>query len=406
MAIFRSSPQPATAPKIPPAKRISLPASERLSTITEGPRPAEASRASHVPARPISSRYAPSFSSHANRWSTGNSSQATTSRTAPPAYGWVPEPIEPEEDLRSPIEGEKLAQLRKADDERRDGQSKGLRGGWGRLLLILAAVLIVLGIALGVGLGVGLKKHQSNNGQDSIGAGSPQTSSTPQPFPVGEYSLATVLRRQDTSCTSNSATWRCYPNTVYNPSNGATNTTSLATFNWILSNTSSIFPTNKSSDITTSDQGIPSNLTISSVDNPFAISFANQSLTYIRPSSNRTAARLTFTFEMSKSVIPSTSLTDNNAATICFFNATTFTGTLYLEEPPVFPSLAMATDAAVGSANATAWPYAVEILQSSPAGTDVPACYLTANGDVGARILTGPDPVSGSEQCLCDYRNF
>nr|POE79828.1 hypothetical protein CFP56_07894 [Quercus suber] len=406
MAIFRSSPPVATALKTPPARRISLPVSERLSTITEGPRPAAASRTSHIQPRPISSRYAPSFSSETNRWSTGNASQTTTTRTGPPAYGWVPEPIEPEEDLRSPVEGEKLAQLREADDERRDGGSKKARGGWGRLLLILAAVLIVLGIALGVGLGVGLKKHQSNDEQDGTEVGSQQTSTAPQPFPLGEYSLATVLREQNTSCTSNSATWRCYPNTVYDPSNGATNTSSIATFNWILTNTSSTFPTNETTDITTSDEGIPSNLTISAVDNPFAIAFTNQSLTYIHPSSDLAAARLTFTFEMSKSVIPSTSLTSNNAATICFFNATIFTGTLYLNASAVFPSVEMATDAAVGGTNSTAWPYAVEIAQTSPAGTNVPACYLTTNGNVGARILTGPAPISGTEECICDYRNF
>lgn len=407
MPVFRSSPDPDPATGLPPARRISLPASERLSTITEGPRAARSGWRSQAQTRPASSRYAPSYTTNPNRWSSGNVSQATTVRTAPPAYGWVPEHVSVDgEDLRAPVEGEKLAQLRNQDNARRDGGHKKFRGGWGRLLIIILAVLIVLAIALGVGLGVGLRRHHANGNENDTPPSSVQTSiAVSQPFPLGQYSMATVLRSQNTDCTSNAATWRCYPYVTYSPSDPATNTTSLTTFNWALANTSSTYPSNTTTTMTTSAQGVDSNLTISSVTNPFAISFSDKPLTYIHTSANASSARLTFTFEISKSVLPAIPITSNNAATICFFNSTVFTGTLYLDSPATFPTADTADNPGVGGGY-TPWPYAIEISQSSPSGTDVPACYLTVNGNVGARILSGPAPVIDGGDCLCDYRNF
>jgi hypothetical protein len=177
----------------------------------------------------------------------------------------------------------------------------------------------------------------------------------------------------------------------------------LATFNWIISNTSSTYASDatKASSLSV----MPANLTISSTNNPFSISFSNQSMTYIpATSSNATSARYTFSFTQNKTVIPTISLTSSGATAVCFFNTTTFSGTLYLDAGRTFPSAAMAND--TGLAGYTQWPYAIEITQSSPGGQDVPACYESVNGVVGARILTATAPEPTENECACDYRNY
>lgn len=401
-----ASQDPESSLRLPAEKRISIPASQRLSTITEGPY-----TNSHAPPR-TAPRYSgttvgtPRRPGTPRQHSGGTSGRPSqdTQRTAPPAYEWVPEPVDgEEEDLRAPVEGEKLAELRRGGGHAR--ARRRARGGWGRLVLILG-LLVLLAIALGVGLGVGLKKRKSNNSANSSSSGqSPGTNSAPaQQFPLGEYSLITALRTQTMNCTSNPSTWRCYPYTIFNPSDSSTNTSSLATFNWIIANTSSTYASNITA--ATSAQGVPANLTISSTDNPFSITFTNQSLTYISASSNTSSPRYTFSFSMSKAVNPSTSLTSNNAAAVCFFNQTIFTGTLYLNAPSSFPNSSLLAGA-TGLGGYTPWPYAVEVSQSQAGGNSVPTCYQTVNGAVGAEILTaGLSPQPESNQCLCDYRNY
>jgi len=280
------------------------------------------------------------------------------------------------------------------------------RGGWGRLVLIVGLLFLAL-LALAVGLGVGMtRKHQTNSNsgaQSSQPAGTNPSAAPIQQFPLGEYSMITALRTVATNCTSNPSTWRCYPYTTYDPSDGSTNTSSLANFNWIISDTSSTYATNLTTSM--SSQDTPSNLTISSTNNPFSISFTNQSLLYTPASStNASSAHYTFSFTQSKSVIPSTSLLSSGAAAECFFNNTIFTGTLYLDAASTFPSGSLASETGIGGY--TPWPYALEISQTSGGGADVPACYEMVNGGVGNRITTATTPEAGSAECICDYRNY
>ncbi|KAI6825700.1 hypothetical protein KC340_g10770 [Hortaea werneckii] len=378
--------------RLPAQKRISLPTSQRLSTITEGPN-ASTSQTFRSPliAKP----------SCQHEDALGRQSQDTT-KTGPPAYEWIPEPLDANEDLRAPVEGERLAALRRNRSEGRQ------RGGWIRLGLVIGlAALVIVGLAVGLGVGLTIKNNQNNpDGSrankehlpDSVESGEEA-----MPFPLGEYSLVTALRAVDTSCTPNPATWRCYPYSVYYPSDPATADTSMATFNWILSNTSSIYRTNDTA-ITTSAAGIPANLSISSTNNPFSVTFTNESLTYVNEQGNSTSARFTFSFQMHKSVIPSASITSNNAATQCYYNSTRFVGTLYLDARSNYPT----SDAGRndGGAGYTRWPYAVEIQQSSSGGQDVPTCYETFNGQMGDKILTLGDARPDSSQCRCSYRNY
>jgi len=408
MAIFKStsdSQSPDSSLRLPAQKRIVTPAAQRLSTITEGANAGAGAGANTQPVKGIlrsslSSRppsTAPQYSGYARN-------SQDTSRTGPPAYGSVLEPIRSDEDGHAPVEGEKLAQLRRGGQASRRRRN---RGGWGRLALIIGLILL-LAIGLGVGLGVGLTRRKANSHSNAEGVSSAQPPGTTpdtgqaQIFPLGEYSLITALRTVNTNCTSNAVTWRCYPYSIFNPSDSSTNTSSLATFNWVVTNTSDVYATNTTAN--TPDEGVPANLTISSTDNPFSISFTNQPMTYIFTSSNSTSARYTFHFPMHKPVIPATSITSNNAAAECFFNQTTFSASLYLHAASTFPGPELASKSGLGGY--TPWPYAVEITQSSPGGQDVPACYETVNGAVAGRILSGLTPEPTGSMCTCDYRNY
>ncbi|KAI7241539.1 hypothetical protein KC330_g534 [Hortaea werneckii] len=378
--------------RLPAQKRISLPTSQRLSTITEGPN-ASSSQTFRSPliGKP----------SGQHEDALGRQSQDTI-KTGPPAHEWIPEPLNAYEDLRAPVEGEKLAALRRNRSEGRQ------RGGWVRLGLVIGLVALVL-IGLAVGLGVGLTTKNNHKNSDGNRASNEQlpdsieSDGEAMPFPLGEYSLVTALHAVDTNCTPNPATWRCYPYSVYDPSEPTMADNSMATFNWILSNTSSVYPTNDTT-VTTSAAGIPANVTISSTNNPFSVTFTNETLTYVNEQGNSTSARFTFSFQMHKSVIPSASITSTNAATQCYFNSTTFVGTLYLNAQSSYPaSDAEGNDRGGGY---TRWPYAVEIQQNSPGGQDVPTCYETFNGQLGDKILTLGGAQPDTSQCLCGYRNY
>ena len=211
--------------RTPAQRRISAPVSIRLSTITEGANAGQPeARAdntrqprSHLRSLddvPDSPDRLPPYR-QASRSSAGGRSQ-DTERTAPPAYTWVPDPIEGEEDLRAPVEGEKLAELRRNGGHLRKARQ---RGGWGRAVIIAVVVLLIVGLAvgLGVGLTVGRKhKNSSSEDQGEPGGATPAENRT-QVFPLGEYSLLTNLRDVNTNCTSNPATWRCYPYSVFSP---------------------------------------------------------------------------------------------------------------------------------------------------------------------------------------------
>ena len=186
---------------------------------------------------------------------------------------------------------------------------------------------------------------------------------------------------------------------VYSPS---TNASSLANFNWIIRNTSSSYATSVTA--TTSEEGVPANLTVSTSDDPFGLTFSDKALTYISSSTDGSSARYTFSYTMSKQVDPLIALTQDNAATTCFYNQTTFTGTLYLSQPRNYPPGNLAESTSLGGFQQ--WPYAVEVTQTAIGGTDVPNCYKTVDGILGDSITYGLEPQPSTSQCSCDYRNF
>lgn len=281
------------------------------------------------------------------------------------------------------------------------------RGGWGRLVILLLLSLVAL-IALAVGLGVGLSRRRdssSSHNASAVGNSDGVPGTAAQALPLGEYSITTALVAAQTNCTSNPATWRCYPYSIYSATSPSS---SASTFNWVLTNTSIHYITNTSLP-TTSATGIAANISISSSTNPFSLSFSSEPLTYINNASN---PHYTFSFTQAKTVIPTTALTDDNAASTCFFNATRVTGVLYLSSASTssssssdaLPARNYTQDAS--AEGYTPWPYAAEVMQVSHGGADTPACYETVDGVVGARITQGFTDQLADEVCVCDYRNY
>lgn len=269
-------------------------------------------------------------------------------------------------------------------------------------MLLVGAVLGVIGLAvgLGVGLTVGRRKQETGN-TTSENSTIPQSSENSRPiqqFPLGQYSFVTTLRAQQTECTSNPATWRCYPYAIFDSSDPSTSASSQSTFDWIIRNTSDVYASNVTSP--TSPEGISANLTISSTNNPFAITFTPQALSFYSSNSNATSSRLTFELTLPKVVVPTSAITPNNAVTQCFFNSTTLSGSIYLSAERD----SVASSGNIGSYEK--WPYAVEIVQSSPSGQNTPECYEMVNGGLGERVQDGLDPVAEGGECRCEYRNY
>lgn len=334
---------------------------------------------------------APSKKQDAGRWSAISKKSApprASAESRPPPYARFAF----QEDGYRLGEGEKTARIK-------TGSSK--RGGLGRLLLILLGVLVLLAIALGVGLGVGLTRSRKSS--PTADAAAETNQSTPAVFPFGEYSFITALHNVQTNCTSNPATWSCWPYTTYNSSPNASitsNAGSMATFNWVLSNTSSIYPTN-STGSWPAGNGVSANVSVSTTSDPFGISFTNQNTTWFNTNSN---PYLSFSFTMSKNVVPSTSITSDNTQSQCFYNETMFTATIYLSNSSYVPMTQL--DSLSVDGGYTPWPYAVKVEQTSPGGQDIPACYETIDGDIGQRITSGLTAEPANSQCVCEYQNF
>jgi hypothetical protein len=140
---------------------------------------------------------------------------------------------------------------------------------------------------------------------------------------------------------------------------------------------------------------------ISSTDDPFAIAFEDTPLTLT--DKGLSSERYLFQITMDKEVIPTVALTNDNSASACFFNHTTFTGYLYTKLAKDYPT---ANEQASAKNAYPLWPFAVRAEQTIGGGKDVPNCYKTSNGNIGARItqnITAADP---STLCSCLYKNW
>ncbi|OAG07743.1 uncharacterized protein CC84DRAFT_1258774 [Paraphaeosphaeria sporulosa] len=284
-------------------------------------------------------------------------------------------------------ENEKFAALR-------NHKQIAKRGGWKRLLTILAVILLLI-IALGVGLGVGLKKKSessssstptTSSNSDSGSADTPasptststssaSSSAQPSNFPLGTYSLVTFLDTVQTNCTSNPLTWTCAPYTDYYTSVSK----SQAIFNWIISGSKDAYK-------------------ISSTDNPFSISFKNADLELLDEGKDN--ERFRFQIDQTKTVSPSTNLTSDNAAVECDFVGN-LQGVMYTKMAKEYPS-DQDPDA---STTYTTWPYAVKVEQTAAGGNNVPSCYkTTSSGQHGESVSLEAEVET--TMCSCLYKNW
>ncbi|KAI0141629.1 hypothetical protein GGR57DRAFT_403173 [Xylariaceae sp. FL1272] len=257
------------------------------------------------------------------------------------------------------------------------------RGGWIRIVMfVLLGVLGIVALVVGLVLGLRAKRNSDNS------------TSTPSPdetqetrFPAGSYSFITALANTSTACTTNSATFRCYPYTTYDPDSA---NSSMSTFLWTIAE-----------NTTNTSYGI------SSSQSPFQPTFGNISLDLL--DANQDTERLTFELgSMMLQVIPVDPVTgdDGSTATSCYFNDTILSATIWTRKAGTYP---MDLDTDVDNmGNGThfsedfdPWPYAVQISQTAPAGVGVPDCRDSQGNEVGNFEI----PQSAGD-CGCFYRNF
>lgn len=220
-------------------------------------------------------------------------------------------------------------------------------------------------------------------------AASPTATGTPgsHAFPVGNYTLNTILENVSTDCTSNATAWSCAPYHTYADSPSQ----SEATWDWIIN------PSPSS----------PSSFTISTTPNIFNIIFANVSLELL--DENLLTERYHFSTPFQKVVTPSDALNvrcNYNSSTIeadlytrlkQVTNGTSYTGTI-----PPLPS----NTATSSSGGDQMWPYAVEITLLQEGGPDVPDCHQLKNGVLGPRLTQGIQTKATTNTCSCSYKNF
>jgi hypothetical protein len=151
-----------------------------------------------------------------------------------------------------------------------------------------------------------------------------------------------------------------------------------------------------------------SNYSVASSDDPFAITIPATPLTLTDPGTEDEA--YTFSLNLPKAVVPSSSITSNGDAAVCWFNSTVFSAKLYTQRPNAInstnspPSPGDGGDA-TDHAPFAPWPYAVEVSQVVAGGQDVPACYVTENGVQGAQV-GGFTAQASSDTCECLYQNY
>ncbi|ORY16601.1 hypothetical protein BCR34DRAFT_96402 [Clohesyomyces aquaticus] len=370
--------------KEPPEKRISTPAGQRLSVILEnGDTPGTKTRDTH---------------------------RASARKSTILGLGDVPrESIEDQSNkssgysysVWSDTAGEKFGALR-------NHKTVAKRGGWKRLALLIALVLaIVIAVAVGVAVGVSKKKHSSKSlaasasSTDAVNANAasitggplatlsptdlPATptslspSATPSNFPLGSYSFITFLDTVQTNCTSNPATWTCYPYTEYNTSPSK----SLATFNWIITGSSGKFQ-------------------ISTTDNPFSLSFKNQPLVLV--DQGQDTERYRFQMQQTKTVSPSSAITDDNAAVECDFESASLQAFLYTKMAKGYPDASKGESD--GGPSFQTWPFAVRVEQAIGGGASTPTCYKISNGVRGQKIDANLSTQDAGNLCSCLYKNW
>ncbi|PQE18800.1 tat pathway signal sequence protein [Rutstroemia sp. NJR-2017a WRK4] len=260
------------------------------------------------------------------------------------------------------------------------------RGGWGRLSLIVLSMLCALSLVLGLALGLTIGRRTSSNTPSEITNTNTNTTITTPAFPAGNYSIPTFLTTITTNCTSNPATWKCYPYETYN-SNSPSDST--AVFQWVIS----------------SNDG--ANLTISSTPNPFSILFNDAPL--VLKDRGMDTERYAFEIEMMKQTRPDVILGVENRAAACYWEGVRLEGELFMGSGVEGDGTEMGegeqgNEAETGMGGFVNWAGRVEVRQVVKAGEGVPRC-VDGEGESLGDFGVGNREEAGEEVCECVYGN-
>ncbi|KAF1851540.1 uncharacterized protein K460DRAFT_401557 [Cucurbitaria berberidis CBS 394.84] len=382
-----------------PAKRISTPAGQRLSTILDATR-SKPSATSKINVTTTSTYCNDPTHQHIGPVQHGHKSTRKHGMVSVLTGGRLGEtPRESSEDrtpngsnlsvsVWSDKEAENFEQIRKR-------RRRGIAGwGWKRLAIIGAMVAALI-IALAVGLAVGLKKKKSSGSSTPATATATSDSSTstqtdapplsptstltpsaiPSNFPVGSYSLVTFLDTVNTGCTANPDTWTCAPFTNYytDPQKA------LTVLNWEITGSAGSYK------ISSKGQ-----------DSTFGTTFQNEKLQLL--DAGKDQERYRFQFSRSKTVNMTGSLGKEKGDFACAFGSTTLQGSLYTKMHRTFP----ADTIAVSGATSNVWPYAVRVEQSVAGGENVPSCKKSSGESVTGSLKAQ----EAGTLCSCLYKNW
>jgi hypothetical protein len=136
---------------------------------------------------------------------------------------------------------------------------------------------------------------------------------------------------------------------------------------------------------------------ISTTDDAYGVQFKNVPLTLM--DQGQSSEKYQFHAILDKVV----SQTLNGSPATCFFNSTTFQGTLYTKMSKDYPL----TGQSVPANGHTLWPFAVRAEQIAQGGDSTPNCYQSSgNGQLGAQITDGLGAQDAGSLCDCLYKNF
>lgn len=216
------------------------------------------------------------------------------------------------------------------------------------------------------------------------------------PFPQGSWTFNTYLDTVGTSCVKDPSAFTCFPYQTFRDSQAR----SAITFNWII----------------TAAPG-SSDLTISSSDNPFALTFFGVPLRLV--DEGRPTERYTFSLPMDKMVVPTGPIGGETARLGCYYNDTNFEARLYTRRPRAesddSPSPASASPSQAPGpsrrsfeqkrAEFEPWPYPVQVEEVIQSGPGVPTCYRLVDGRSRDEIEVDLEKPVGGGTCRCLYRD-
>ena len=184
--------------------------------------------------------------------------------------------------------------------------------------------------------------------------------------------MYTFLDTVQTNCTSDPSTWTCAPNVIYN--NNPTG--ALATFEFSITGSSGSY---KIAPAGTAD--VMNGLTFS----PAPMSLVNKG----QDSEN-------YHFQITFNKVVSATLGGSQAT--CYYNASTFQGTLYTKTAKTYPLPGQS----LPNTSNQQWPFEMRFEEDAPGGAGSPTCFTNDSKNVTAGLVQQ----DAGNLCSCLYKNW